>query len=177
MLFICLEVHAVGIGMGTYVPSFARYQDEVDGSKDHFQFNPYFSLTTYFPLFNEYFLAPEIGMAFHTGTEDEYSKRTMVFLWHGAYRFSERMLLRFGVGTFWTRISGDGEEVQLPDGSGTATFYAPTESSTSYTSSLDIGIEYVTGPQWGARADVFLQRAFSGDRRTFAYLLSMVFVP
>lgn len=173
MLLFCLESWAVGIGMGTYVPSFGRYQDEVDGSTDHFQFNPYFSLTNYYPLFNEYFLAPEIGMAFHTGTEDEYSKRTIVLLWHGAYRFSERLLFRFGVGTFWTKISGDGEEVVI-NGS---TFYAPTTSSTSYTSSLDFGVEHVMSPNWGARFDLMLQRAFSGDRRTFSYLLSMVYVP
>lgn len=177
LLIFSFEVFAIGIGMGTYVPTAGRYQNEVDGSRQYLQINPYISVTNYWRLFGEHFLAPELGMAFHTGTEDEYSKRTTVILWHAAWRFNDRLLLRYGLGTFWTRISGDGEEVVMPNGNSTATFYAPTESATSYNSTLDIGIEYVVGQQWGARADFFILQPFSSERRGVSYLLSMVFIP
>ena len=178
LLLVSSKIHAVGIGMGTYVPTTNRYQNEPDGSRDFFQLNPYFSITHYFQIFTDHFLAPELGMAFHSNTEEEYSKRTTIILWHAAWRINDRTLLRYGVGTFWTRISGDGEEVTLPNGAnGSATFYAPTESATAYNSSLDIGVEFITGPNWGARADVFVLQPFDKDQRAVSYILSMVYVP
>lgn len=172
-----MKVYAIGLGIGTYVPTIARYQDSNDGSRDSFQFNPYFSVTTYWRVFGNHFLAPELGMAFHTGTEEEYSKRTTSAFWHLAWQFHPKFLLRYGLGTFWTRLSGDGEEVELPNGSSTATFYAPTESATSFNSTLDFGIEYITTNHWGSRLDFFIQQPFSSNRRAVSYLLSMVYVP
>ncbi len=176
MLFV-LNSYAIGIGIGTYVPTMSRYQDDIDGSRDSFQFNPYFSVTTYWKIFDSHFLAPELGMAFHTGTEEEYSKRTMSAFWHLAWQFNPKFLLRYGLGTFWTRISGDGEEVELPNGSSTATFYAPTESATSFNTTFDIGVEYITTQNWGSRFDLFILQPFSSNRRGVSYLLSMVYVP
>ncbi|PIP89613.1 MAG: hypothetical protein COW01_11590 [Bdellovibrionales bacterium CG12_big_fil_rev_8_21_14_0_65_38_15] len=177
LLILSFKTHAVGLGIGTYVPTIVRYQDTNDGSRDSFQFNPYFSVTTYWRIFGDHFLAPELGVAFHTGTEEEYSKRTTSAFWHLAWQFHSKFLFRYGLGTFWTRISGDGEEVELPNGNTTATFYAPTESSTSFNSTLDLGVEYIMTQNWGSRLDFFILQPFSSNRRGVSYLLSMVFVP
>lgn len=176
-LFLSIKVHAVGLAFGTYVPTANRYQDAADGSRDAFQINPYFAVNHYFKVFENHFFTPELGMAFHSGTEDEYSKRTTVILWHAGWRFTERLVLRYGMGTFWTRISGDGEEVELPNGTSTATFYAPTESSTSYNSTLDLGIEFVSAPNTTLRFDFFFVQPFKSNERALSYLLSMVYVP
>ena len=181
LFLISSNAHAVGLGLGTYMPASNRYQNQPDGSRDGFQLNPYVSLSTKWNFFNNHYIAPEIGMAFHTKTEDEYSKRTVVILWHMAYRLSESFYLRYGFGTFWTRISGDGEEVVLPNGSSTATFYAPSESATTYNTSTDIGLEYQIGgnefssTSYSLRGDLMLVQPLDSDERSFSYLLSLVY--
>ncbi len=171
------QAHALGLSFGTYVPTASRYQNEPDGARDTFQLNPYVALNHYFRLFNNHYATPEIGFAFHTGSEDEYSKRTTFILWHMAWHFDSRFLLRYGLGTFWTRISGDGEKVELPNGTSTAVFYAPSEAATSYNTTLDVGIEYIINSTWGARADFFIVQPFASEQRALSYTLSMVFSP
>lgn len=183
IIILCLSClftfnsYALGFGFGTYMPTASRYQDGPDGSREAFQLNPFISLTHYEELFTDHYLTPELGIAFHSGTEDEYSKRTIFILWHAAWHFHNDFNLRYGLATFWTKISGDGEEVELPNGNSTATFYAPSKTSTAYTSSVDVGLEYIIDNQWGIRADFFVVQPLESERRALSYMLSAVFAP
>jgi hypothetical protein len=174
---LCLTVvsgHAAIIGLGGYVPN-PGTQKSADGGKNTLSPDPFLSIGTKFPLYGPTWAMPELGYVVHGGEKDNYSKKTIFILWDVGYNIAPKLLFRFGLGTFLTKISGDKEAVSRGNGaSGSATFYTAGESVTSYNTTSNLGIEYGLAGGNSIKLETYVFSLF-GDGRHVNYSLSMNF--
>lgn len=81
--------------------------------------------------------------------------------------------LRFGAGTFMTKISGDGGEVTRNNGASTATYFLPSESITSYNSTLNLGIEQFIMPKIAVKLETYAWNILDSTSRRFNFALAL----
>jgi hypothetical protein len=162
-------------GIGGYSPFSFTTQSDSDGGKSILRVKPTFFLSGLFEVPFSHFLSPEFGWVLHGEGEDSYSKNTYYLLTDLIYPITADLVLRYGYGLFMTRISGDGEAIQLNNGTATATFYTAGEASTSYNSTLNLGFEYVVRADATFRVQSFIFQPFSSTDREVSYMLSYAF--
>ena len=63
---------------------------------------------------------------------------------------AETIFFRAGIGNFIKRIKGDGGTVTIPNGAGFATAYKPGKTQESYTSTLNIGADWIFMSDFGS---------------------------
>jgi hypothetical protein len=154
LLFSFNSLAALMYSVGTYVPYAFTAQDDWDGETQGFALNPLVTVGTQFPAFAGQFFVPEVGFVYHRNTFDDVQKTTFFFLYNLTWRFLPATLFRYGFGTFLQRQSGDGGAVSLRNGSGTATFYKPKETITTYHTDLMVGVEQFVQPKTSVRFDL-----------------------
>ena len=161
------------VGIGGYVPFGFSTQKESNGDTNATTFHPMVSLNGIVTsIFGQLFV-PELGLVEHLGEYDEYRKRTIFVLFDLAYVVNDSFLLRYGVGTFMTRISGDGGSVELNNGNTTQTFYRTSESITSYNTTLDFGMELAYNKNYAFKLEGYLFGLFDANSRKISYSLSL----
>lgn len=140
-----------------------------------------------FQLPDNFGFSPSLGYIHNTvNSDDSYGKYKMYtiyllydFMWI-PMSFSERLALRFGLGTFRKTIKGEGGSVTVPNLNTTTTAYRPGKSSTSYSSTFNFGADYTFDflQDWfnnfGVRLEFFTFRPLSMKYRTFAYTFGAV---
>ena len=175
LLFFSSVVSAQSVSVGTYVPYAFWAQNSMEGSTQKFDINPLLSVSTTFRLSQKNFIVPELGVVHHTDRADESKVRTFFFLYQMGFRASEHFMLRYGIGTFITRISGDGEALTRNNGEGTSVYYSADESVSTYTTTFNLGGEYRFNRQWAAKLDTFIMGALSSEKRKVSYTLAAVY--
>lgn len=178
-LFVTLTVSSNTYGLvsiGAYVPFGPSTQKTITGARNTFSFDPMISVNTIFntSFYNQLFL-PELAFVFHGEGQDGYSKRTTLFIFDFGHRLTGTTLLRYGLGTVLTSISADGGTVTLPNGNDTAEYYQPNETSTSWNTTLNLGIENSFGPNYAGRFQTYLFSIFDAEARKISYSISMVY--
>ncbi len=173
-LMISLNSHSM-VTVGGYVPFGLSTQKDEAGGKNTFSFKPMIAINTVMPIpaINHVFL-PEFGIVAHGTQTDEYKKTTMFFLLDVGYLLTEKLLLRYGLGTFLTKISGDGAIVTLPNGTTTRGFYRPNEGETSWNTTLDLGIEFAFDANNAIRFETYLFSWLKSARK-LSYSLSYTY--
>ncbi len=160
------------INAGTMVPHFLSSQSNPEGSTTKLAINPFLSLDYSFPFFFGHSFNPEIGYVFHTDAKDETKHRTIFLGYNLEYPFYDHFFLRYGFSNFISKVGGEGKTVELNNGTGTMTFYTPSDTHTSYTSSLNLGVRTVIMEGGSIRFDLNIMRFLSSERRSLGYLLS-----
>lgn len=174
--FFSASLWAQSASFGTYVPYAFSSQSDMEGSSTKFDLNPYVSVSYAIPLWGRrHFALPELGFVHHTDRADETSVRTIFILYNFGYHFTRQFMLRYGFGTFATRISGDDEEVVLMDGASERVFYSPNESRTTYVATVNLGGEYRFNRSWAAKLDGHIMTPLSSETRKFSYTLSAAY--
>lgn len=173
LILLPLQSHAI-INIGGYVPFGLSTQKDEDGGNNALSFKPMIGVNTVMPIqgFNHVFL-PEIGIIPQGKEADEYKKSTLYFLLDVGYLLSSKLVLRYGIGTFLTKISGDGQPLELPNGTETSTFYRPKEGETSWNTTLNLGLEMAITPESAVRLESYMFSWLSSARK-FSYSLSYV---
>ena len=178
MLIISINLSfAVHFTAGNFTPSISVQDPE--GDRSYFSLNPYIGLGFKIPIFGNHFFVPEVHFALHTSVDDDYggqSKNTLFLLYDFAYPFNNEVILRYGFGTFITSIGGDGGTVTIPNGNSTTTAYKPGKSSTSYTSSLNLGVEFIKQVReylMGTKLETYLFTFLSSEKRSFGHTISL----
>lgn len=163
------------LNVGGYVPFGLTTQKKEDGGKNTFSFKPLIGFNTVMPIPNmSHVFLPEFGFVPQGKEADEYSKSTLYFLMDLGYMITDRFLLRYGIGTFMTKVSGDGAAIQLPNGDGTATFYRPNKGETSWNTTLNLGVEYAIDANNAARFETYMFSWLSSARQ-LSYSLTYVY--
>ena len=81
-------------------------------------------------------------------------------------------MLRMGLGILRTESRGQGGAVVLNNGSGTSTFYRPSDSQTINQIMVEAGIAYDFNPEWTMSFD-FLVNSILNDKRTYNFFISL----
>lgn len=172
LLSITIETYAL-VNVGGYVPFGRSTQKEIDGTRNTFDLDPMISFNTFIPIpFGQLFM-PEAGFVFHSSGIDGASKRTTFLLLDFGYQFYPKLIFRYGLGTFITRIKGDGGVKQMQNGFGTDPFYLPSKSSKSYNTTLDLGIEYGVDANYALRFQTYMFSPLNSESRKLSYSFSL----
>ncbi|MCP4912137.1 MAG: hypothetical protein GY909_03375 [Oligoflexia bacterium] len=172
LLFLSLESFAL-VNVGGYVPFGRSTQKEVDGTRNTLDLDPMISFNTIIPMIWSQLFMPEAGFVFHSSGVDGASKRTTFLLLDFGYQFMPKFVFRYGVGTFITRIKGDGGVKQMQNGFGTDPFYLPSKSSKSYNTTLDLGVEYGVDANYALRFQTYMFSPFGSKSRKLSYSFSL----
>ncbi|MCB9091246.1 MAG: hypothetical protein H6621_10600 [Halobacteriovoraceae bacterium] len=163
-----------------------------DGSEASDPYSPTISLGHNFNAFWGMQFSPQIGYIKNkVNSGDSYGGDYKIetyyllydLLWNpfeSSVSDSTEWVLRTGLGTYQKSIKGSGGTVTVPNGTSTTTAYRPSGSSKSYTTTLNLGIDgrfnynsqYIK--KWGLRLESFLYSPFQKQKRTFAYLITLV---
>ncbi len=118
---------------------------------------------------------PTLGITswFLTGkTADDGSS---VLRYHLGACFEKRVgsstIFHVGPGIFWEKISGDGQAITMPNGAGTAVFYAPSSTSVSRVVYFDVGLAFELASDQRFFTDIQLLNILS-TKRTINLILA-----
>lgn len=161
----------LNLGVGTLVTNFMSAQSGKDGGRKKLELAPTLLIAGNIHLWAEQYLTPRFAYSTYFNEHDSTSKSNILLSYHMSTKFHETFMLHYGFSTFITKIGGKGGTVDLPNGDSTATFYVPEESRRTYTSSLDVGGEFLSNQHWSVRGDLMISR-FLSDRRKLNYLLT-----
>ncbi|MBP9681155.1 MAG: hypothetical protein KBD76_07095 [Bacteriovorax sp.] len=160
------------LGVGNTTHNFLTAQRDTKGATKVVEFAPTILLGMTIPfLYSGMFLSPGIGFSKFI-TEDKTSKSEFILQYHLSQTIFSSIQLHYGFSNYLTRIGGDGSDVSLNNGTGTSTFYAPKETKTSYTASLDLAPEFVINSQFAVKLQFSLMRFLSSERRRVSHLLT-----
>ncbi len=144
--FYLKEVKAY-VSFGSFTPALLKYQVDSYGTTNfldlNFMLGGHLKIPLKFKYLKNHFFRPEVGLIFESSEmDDEYFRSTTYILYSLAWEFKRNTFLRYGVGTFIDRVGGMGGSKLQNNGSSYATFYRPISTVFSYTSSINLGIEY-----------------------------------
>lgn len=160
-------------GLGNTTHNFLSAQADKDGGTKKFEIAPTVFLGATLPVWQSLYFSPGIGFTMFTGEQDKTSKTELHLQYHVTGPLIGNVFWITGFSNFITSISGEGGTTELNNGGGTATFYVPKESSTSYTSSLDFGAEFMIDSNWTTRLEFYITRFLSSDRRKVSNMFSL----
>lgn len=165
----------LGLGILGYVPYGPSTQKEEDGATNSLKLHPGISVSYIYPFSGANLFMPELGYVKHSTEGSTYDKSTIYLLYDFGFRFSPKLALRYGLGTFITKISSDGAAITLNNGASTAVFYKPNESVSSYNTTVNIGVELLLAPNIGSRIEVFVSEILSSEKRKASYFLEFIY--
>lgn len=161
------------IGTGTITHNFLTAQNKASGKTKILEFAPAVFTGVTIPLFNTgVYLAPGLGYAkFYP--KDNTSKTEYIIQYHFVSSASSIFQVRYGFSNYITKISGDGGTLTLSNGNGTAIFYTPKETETSFTASADIAGDFIFTSNWTARMQFSLLRFLSSTSRRVSNIITI----
>jgi len=144
-------------------------QKDVDGARNTFSFAPMIGFNTVLPAFWGQLFVPEVGLILNGSEADEYSKNTLFVLFDLGSNLADKIIFRYGLGWFLTKISGNGEIIVGDNGTG----YAPNKSITSYNITWNAGLEYAHNNHYAVKLEGYLFQPLSSQQRHLSYSLSL----
>lgn len=176
-LFISIQrpIFALGVGLGGHVPFGLSSQNDKEGGTGLLNVQPTIYINSIVTEVFGQMVMPEIGYIHYVGLADDYSKRSLYFLADFGYKMGTNFILKYGLGFFSTTIGGDGKTIVLNNGSSTQNFYQPSESVTTYNTTLNFGAEFAVDANWAARFESFLHGFLSSTKRDLSYMFSVTY--
>jgi len=173
-LFISFNSFAlVDLNLGTYVSSFNQVQVNTSGQTRTFSFTPYFGVGADFELWGPIYFHPEFGLIKYTDTQTNYEKQEIFLHYNFDYQLSTSLTPRFGLTTHWLQIKGKGGKKKMNNGSGYATFDSPAVTTTSYFTTLNLGLKADISPIYYLRFDFLLNDWKDISQASYNYLLTL----
>ena len=177
------------VAFGSHTPALFKYQVDSFGSTRLLDLNFMVGAHLKIPVkfLKGHYARPEIGLNFDSSEmEDEYGRSTIYILYDLAWEWKKNIFLRYGVGTFIDKVFGPGGTKVQNNGGSFSTFYKPVGKAYSYTSSINLGIEYQLeyggGPLESRlfrpmfRVETHTFSPLSSNQRAFSVSVNMVFI-
>ncbi len=169
----CYSASMVWMGLGTTTQNFLTAQDNIKGGTVYFDVAPTIFAGLNLPfIFAGSNLLPAIGYA-HFFTDDNTTKSDLILQLHANQELLTSFYFHYGFSSYMEKIGGDGSDVRLNNGNGYSTFYAPKNSMTTYTSSLDFGGEYIYDANYTFKMNFSIMRFLSSDRRRVGHTMTL----
>jgi hypothetical protein len=170
------HTHATtGYHGGTFVPYFNKVQVNTSGETKTFELTPYLGISTQLNMSGPHYFVPELGYAHYLENAKKTQKSVFFLRYDFSYILSQKFILRYGLTNHWMRISGDGGTVTLRNGSRYTAFKAPSETKTSYFTTLDVGGEFFIKQNLSVRLDLNMMSFQNMENSGFNYLLTLNF--
>lgn len=168
-LFFIQEAFCL-VSVGHMSPFLGRWQEDTSGTTSSaFDLHPYIAFNTKTPIFGSHLFFPELGYVFPKSSHDQDSptkRSTLYLLYNLGYPIMEGTYLKYGLGTFITKISGQGGTVTRRNGSSSREFDVPSETVSSYNTTLNLGIEIFPSESYSAKIEGHLWNFFNSDNRS-----------
>jgi hypothetical protein len=172
-LFNINIVFAKYVSVGTFVHYFQKEQVSKTGSNKFFELNPYVGIGTNIHLIQKHFFVPELAYSYILSSEEDIKEDIIFLNYHFARPITQNFLLRYGLSTYWWRITGSGGRKRLRNGGGYTNFKLPNKTVTSYVTSLMLGAENFINSNRSIRFDINMMDSINDESKNFNYLLTI----
>ena len=175
LFMMAVKSHAL-FTAGGYVPFGPSTQKDVSGSKNTFSLDPMIGVNTAFNSgFYDQLFMPEVAIAFNGSETEGYSKYTYLFLADFGYVINSQFIIRYGLGSVITHITGDWGTMTLNNGSSTSEYYLPDQSAFSWNTTVNLGVQALLDKEFSFRFETFLFSPFNNESRKMSYALSLLY--
>jgi hypothetical protein len=162
----------LGFSAGTLTEFVGFVQNDTKGTRDRFAWNPYVGFSLDIELPASFRLIPEMNWVLPRESGNSGIKKNLfMFRMDGAYPILDELRLRFGTSLMVQNIRGPGGTQNVSNGSGTSSFYVPSESQTSLNNTLDFGADFFITKAFSVRFQSFIYSAFKNESRQWSYIL------
>lgn len=173
----------ISLTLGNLTPQANSVAINEQGQKNNFEFNPYLGAFYRHRLNEQWALYPELGITYPDNGRDDTITKVISFLRSDlGYQFPQFSFLvwRVGYSLFFTYIKGKGGLKTIRNGSSYSSFFVPNQSSTSISSTLDFGPEFLISHfdaeiPLSIKAQVHVHSLFASLSRQYSYSVSLNF--
>jgi hypothetical protein len=183
LALLCKQpVYAIHVGVGQFIQNMEA--QDASGSKVTTPKDFFLSVGKNFVKGKSSWgiFAPMLGFVRHEQTDDTYgdhTKETIFLLYDLALPLHKNLIFRYGIGNFITNIKGDGGRITVPNGAnGTSTAYRPGAKSESFSTTVNLGLEFFSaktpfakGKGLGGRIETFMFAPLNSEKRAIGYLM------
>lgn len=134
------RVKSLSINGGNWMEYYKQTQATESGELNGMGFKPFLSIIADYSINDQYYLHPEIGYVIRQRINDQTNKDHFFFRSDLSYKFKPYLSFLIGSSLMIKSYSGTGGEKELDNGSGTETFFAPSERKSTYNQTLDFGL-------------------------------------
>lgn len=155
---------------------FARtIQVDEYGKTNSLDWNPYVAFSYHYSLSPSWRISPELGVVLPKSAFDQSMIRWVSFLRVDGGLQKPPLIYRAGLGIFMTHMRGKGGLQTLRNGGTSSTFYNPSLTTTSFNTTLDLGIEFFFVPALSTKLQVHTYSLFRSLSRKISYTLALTF--
>lgn len=167
------EVESVLFNLGNHTEFFNGVQNDGKGGVRKFQFAPTLGVGLSVPLNSQVWrFLPEFNWVLPQKAESsKIIKNLFMFRADFGYDVLDWLRLRAGTSIMLRNIHGRGGSVQGNNGNETSTFYYPSENSSAFNNTFDLGVEFKPMEELGLRFQTYTYSLFNGERRQISYTL------
>lgn len=159
--------------IGSWQEYYMQVQKTRGGELNGFEFTPFISAGFDYQLKPNQYLIPEVGYIIRrTLSNGNVTKDHLFARLDYAYSLKKWLRLRAGTSLMWITMAGNGSEKTLPNGSGTETYYAPSERKNILNQTLDFGVEIIK-EKISARLHSYIYAFNDEEERLTSFSLSL----
>ncbi len=167
------SINDATFGLSSLTNYVGKVQTDKEGHTRKFEFSPFFSATMKWFIYDKFSLIPELGMGLpEKGVDKNIQRFHYQILTNLGYNYKD-LLLTFGMGLAFTRLTSSGGEELLENGLGYTNFYLPSHTSTSRNFIFTLGADYIVFQGWGATAKLITYNLTDKSKRAFSYLVGV----
>lgn len=160
------------LGTGVINQFVNKVQTSRGGDENSFDHRVVFELGGTYGFNESWKVIPTFGLLFPGGADDENIKMLTYYTQIlGAYEL-EKWSFQAGFGLYIMYLKSDGGTVQLPNGTGTDTFYLPSESSNTRNITTVLATQYEFLPDWSSKIQAMIFNPVSSENRALSYTLT-----
>lgn len=159
-------------GLGGFNRSPFKTQKDKNSDSDPLSIAPQFIINGKFSTNSIWYFLPEWNFISERNESNDYLTQINRFALLGGYQFFDRLMFRFGTSLFITKISGNGGNVEIINGTSTSTYYRPKDASESYNMTTDVGLEYSFKNNLSLRSDLNIWQILENESRSLSFSLS-----
>lgn len=145
-----------------------KIQTNGSGQTNFCSFLPSFASSYESSVYQDIFLAPQIGFTLPQSGRDENIKRMTFFLLLNSKYKTSYVNFVLGAGLYFTRISGPGGDSVLNNGSSSDSFPLPSDAVYSRNLILNLGLDYDINKDWSVNLYSYVFNVTSSDNRSLS---------
>ncbi len=164
-------------GIGNLSQFINKIQDDDSGGKRFLDIEPVFLFYDNYFFKEKFIISTDLGFTIPKSGRDENIRRftfyTNLLLGYPLYfQKHQKLILKGGLGLYFTKLSADGGSQSLGNGTDTIDFPLPNGSSTSQNLVTVLGTEYYFGRDFSLRFDTLTYNLGDSEARAFSLFLS-----
>jgi hypothetical protein len=164
-------IQDINFNLGLHTEFYNAIQKDDSGGLRKLDFAPTIGIGLVIPSFYSWNMLPEFNWVLPKTYEDSHIMvNTFMYRFDMGYDALDWLRLRIGTSIMHLNQQGKGGSTKVNNGTGTSTFYYPSENRSSLNNTLDFGLETLID-KYAVRLQTYTYSVFKKEQRQISYTL------